>query len=478
MRTGSPGPRGGWALPTDSDYFQAMAMQSINPSTGAAIRSYPGASPAEVSATLAAAADASAAWSRRSFQDRAGFLRRVAANLRASSDSWARLIAEEMGKPVAQGKAEVEKSAWACDYFAEHGPGFLAPVDIPTESRRSYAAFQPLGLVLAVMPWNFPVWQVMRAAAPALVAGNVVALKHASNVCGVSGALEDLFDSSGLPRGVFSSLLVESREVAGLIADPRIQAVTLTGSAAAGRAVARAAGAALKKVVLELGGSDAYVVLEDADIELAARACAEGRLINAGQSCIAAKRMIVARSAREEFERALVREMSARKVGDPMDPATQVGPLARADLRETLAGQVSGSLEAGARCLLGGTVPGGPGFYYPPTVLTDVRRGMPAFDEEVFGPVAAVVPVEDEREAIRCANDSPFGLGAAVFTRDVERGERIAREELAAGSCFINAYVRSDPRLPFGGIKESGFGRELSAFGIREFVNIKTVYAA
>ena len=403
-------------------------------------------------------------------------MRKAARILRESREEWAGLMAEEMGKPVTQGLAEAEKSAWACDYFADNAEAFLATQEIATEAGKSYVVFQPLGVVLAVMPWNFPFWQVFRAAAPAIMAGNAMLLKHASNVCGCSIAIERIFEEAGFPEGVFKSLLLDSREIAALIKDPRIQAITLTGSSEAGRSVARTAGEALKKVVLELGGSDPYVILGDADLELAASSCAAGKLINSGQSCISAKRIVVVRSIRSRFEELLVRRMGEYRVGSPLDRGTQIGPLARADIRETVSAQVERTISAGARCTMGGTVPKGDGFFYPPTVLTDVRPGMAAFDEEVFGPVAAVVPVESEADAIRCANDSSYGLGAAVFTADLQKGERIAREELMAGSCFVNAYVRSDPRLPFGGIRESGFGRELSSFGIREFVNIKTVY--
>ena len=327
------------------------------------------------------------------------------------------------------------------------------------------------------MPWNFPFWQVFRFAAPALMAGNAGVLKHASNVPGSALAIEEVLRDAGLPDGLFSTLLVGAGRVAGLIADRRVVAVTLTGSTPAGRAVAETAGHHLKKTVLELGGSDPYVVLEDADIELAAKTCAKSRLINCGQSCIAAKRFIVVDAVREAFVEAFVAEMRAAKMGDPRDDATTVGPMARRDLRDELHGQVEASVAGGARCLVGGTIPDGPGAFYPPTVLVDVRPGTPAHDDELFGPVASVIAARDERDAIRIANDTSFGLGAAVFTRDLDRGLRIAELELEAGACFVNDLVKSDPRLPFGGIKESGYGRELAPFGIREFVNVKTVYA-
>jgi succinate-semialdehyde dehydrogenase/glutarate-semialdehyde dehydrogenase len=390
----------------------------------------------------------------------------------------ATLMALEMGKPVRQGRAEIEKCAWVCEYYAEHAARFLAPETVATDARRSFVTFQPLGVVLAVMPWNFPFWQVFRFAAPALMAGNAGLLKHASNVCGCALAIEDVFTEAGFPRGVFKTLLVGSGAVEGIIAHGAVKAVTLTGSAPAGRAVARAAGEHLKKTVLELGGSDAYVILEDADIEGAAAICAAARLINSGQSCIAAKRFILPASRETEFTDIFLQKMITARVGDPLDEATDVGPLARPDLRDDLHRQVVNSIRDGASCLSGGAIPAGPGAFYPPTVLAGVRRGMSAYDEELFGPVAALITVKDEEEAIRVANDTSFGLGAAVFTLDLERGERIAAARIEAGSCFVNSSVKSDPRLPFGGIKESGYGRELSHFGIREFVNVKTVSVA
>jgi succinate-semialdehyde dehydrogenase/glutarate-semialdehyde dehydrogenase len=326
------------------------------------------------------------------------------------------------------------------------------------------------------MPWNFPFWQVFRFAAPALMAGNVGILKHASNVSGCALAIQDLFREAGFPEPAFRTVLVGSERVASIIEAAEVKAVTLTGSTPAGQSVASRAGAVLKKTVLELGGSDPYVVLEDADLESAAETCVTSRLINSGQSCIAAKRFIVVEPVRRRFEELFVERMRARKVGDPLEPGVDLGPLARHDLRDSVHKQVEATVRAGARVLLGGKLPEGKGAFYPPTVLADVRKGMAAFDEEVFGPVAAIVPARDEDEAVKLANDSPFGLGAAVFTRDVARGERVAARALEAGNCFVNAFVRSDPRLPFGGIKESGYGRELSHFGIREFVNIKTVY--
>jgi len=424
---------------------------------------------------LEAVARAQIQWRDVSFTERGAILKRAAQLLRRDRDQHALLMAREMGKPIDQGRAEVEKCALCCDYFAEHAEAFLRAEEVRTEAAHSYVLFQPLGVLLAIMPWNFPFWQVFRAATQALMAGNACVLKHASNVCGCALAIEQVFRDAGLPEGLFRSLLLPSRDVAELIAHPAVAAVTLTGSTAAGKSVAATAGAHLKKTVLELGGSDAYVVLDDADIAAAAETCAASRLINSGQSCIAAKRFIVMRSVRAQFEQQLVERMRARKLGAPTEPGTQIGPQARHDLRDALHDQVQRTIAAGARVLLGATVPSGPGAFYPATVLTDVRPGMAAFDEETFGPVAAVIEANSEAEAVALANRSVFGLGAAVFTSDPQRGERVAAQ-LEAGCCFVNDFVRSDPRLPFGGVKESGYGRELSAFGLREFVNIKTVW--
>jgi succinate-semialdehyde dehydrogenase/glutarate-semialdehyde dehydrogenase len=456
----------------------AMGLVSVNPATGQPIGTYAETPPDEVRRIVTAAAAAQRAWAETSFAERASCLRRAAALLRERREDLARLMALEMGKPLAQGRAETDKCAWVCDHYAENAERLLAPEQVATDATRSYVAFRPLGVVAAVMPWNFPLWQVFRFAAPALMAGNGGVLKHASNVCGCALALEAVLHDAGLPRDLFRTLLLGSARVAELIDAPEVAAVTLTGSTPAGRAVAARAGERLKKTVLELGGSDAYLVLEDADLEAAAEACAAARLINSGQSCIAAKRFVVVDQVRGTFEELLVARMRARRMGDPLEEGVDLGPLARRDLRDELHAQVRASVAAGARVLLGGELPAGPGAFFPPTVLTEVRRGMAAADEELFGPVAAVIGVRDEAEAVRLANDSPFGLGAAVFTRDLARGERLAREALEAGSCFVNAFVRSDPRLPFGGIKDSGYGRELASFGIREFVNVKTVYVA
>jgi succinate-semialdehyde dehydrogenase/glutarate-semialdehyde dehydrogenase len=452
-----------------------MGLDSIDPATGERFASYQEHDEAEVHDRLVRAASAQRRWQRYSFVDRAVPLRRAAELLEERAGEYAVLMAHEMGKPRADGVGEAKKCASGCRYYAEHAAAFLADEEVATEAKKSFIAYQPLGVLLAVMPWNFPFWQVFRAAAPALMAGNGVVLKHAANVTGCALAIERLFADAGLPDGLFAALLIGSDRVAGVVERPEVAAVTLTGSVAAGKAVAAKAGSVVKKTVLELGGSDAYVVLEDADLEAAVAACTKSRLINSGQSCIAAKRFVVVEPLRAAFERGMVERMRAAQVGNPLQPGVEVGPQARVDLRDQLHAQVEKSVAAGARLLLGGDVPAGPGAFYPPTVLADVRPGMPAYEEELFGPVAAILPARDEGDAVRIANDSVFGLGGAVFTRDLARGERVARE-LAAGCCFVNDFVRSDPRLPFGGVKESGYGRELGEIGIREFVNVKTVW--
>jgi succinate-semialdehyde dehydrogenase/glutarate-semialdehyde dehydrogenase len=401
-------------------------------------------------------------------------LERVAQELRQQRERLAREVTREMGKPLSQARAEIEKCAWVCEYYAQHGPQFLAPEEVRTEARRSYVRFDPLGVVLAIMPWNFPYWQVFRFAAGAVMAGNTVVLKHAANVSMAALSIERTWRRAGAPSGLFQAVLVETEEVPRLIADPRIAAVTLTGSEQAGRAVARLAGEHLKKCVLELGGSDAFIVLADADLDRAATAAAEARTINSGQSCIAAKRIIVERAAMSRFLPAFVSAMRGMKVGDPFAPDTRIGPLARADLVENLQRQVEESQRLGARVELGGQPLPGPGFFYPPTVLTRVRPGMPAFDEELFGPVAAVISARDAADAIRLANATRYGLGAALWTRNLRRAEELAAQ-LDVGAVHINDVVHSDPRLPFGGVKASGYGRELGSYGIKEFTNIKSV---
>jgi succinate-semialdehyde dehydrogenase / glutarate-semialdehyde dehydrogenase len=453
-----------------------MALETINPTNGERVREYKEASAGEVESAIANAHAAFEDWRRTPFAKRATHMRFAASLLRERQADLAHLMAIEMGKPLAQGRGEAEKCAWVCEYYAEASEGYLAREPVKTDASSSYVAFAPLGVVLAVMPWNFPLWQVFRFVAPGLMAGNAGLLKHSSNVCGSALAIEEILRDAGFPRGLFRTLLVSSGRVAGVIESPLVRAVTLTGSTPAGQAVAAKAGALLKKTVLELGGSDPYLVLEDADLELAAESCAASRLINSGQSCIAAKRFIVVEPVRRQFEEIFVERMRARKMGDPLESGVDLGPQARRDLRDELDQQVAKSVAQGARAILGGTPSEGPGAFYPPTVLTGVTKGMPAYDEELFGPVAAVISARNEADAVRIANDTTFGLGAAVFTEDVARGERLAAEQIEAGSCFVNSFVKSDPRLPFGGIKESGYGRELSSFGIREFVNVKTVY--
>jgi succinate-semialdehyde dehydrogenase/glutarate-semialdehyde dehydrogenase len=455
-----------------------MPLVARNPANGALIAEYPETSPEDVERAIHSAQGSHLEWKRTSFAHRAELMGKAAAILRKNAREFGELMTREMGKPISGGVSEAEKCAWVCEYYAENAQEFLADRKVDTDASRSFITFQPLGVVLAVMPWNFPFWQVFRFAAPNLMAGNAGLLKHASNVPGCALAIQEVFQEAGFPPDLFKTLLIPGSRVDEVIEHPLVRAVTLTGSTPAGKAVAAKAGEMLKKTVLELGGSDPYVILEDADIDEAASVCATARLINSGQSCIAAKRFVVVEAVRETFEERFVAAMAEAKMGDPMEDDTMVGPQARIDLRDDLHDQVVRSMEAGARCVLGGQVPQGPGAYYPATVLTDVGPGMPAYSEELFGPVASIIPVKDEEEALRVANDSLFGLGAAVFTQDLDRGTRIAREELDAGACFVNAFVRSDPRLPFGGVKESGYGRELSPFGIMEFVNIKTVWVS
>jgi succinate-semialdehyde dehydrogenase/glutarate-semialdehyde dehydrogenase len=454
-----------------------MSIQSINPATGEILETFTETSPADLERIVAAAHAAFLTWREVPFATRAEPMRRAAGILRGRRDELARTMALEMGKPIAQGEAEVDKCAWTCEFYADQAATYLTPQPRQTDASLSYVRFDPLGLILAVMPWNFPFWQVFRFAAPALMAGNAGLLKHASNVPRCALQIEEVFREAGFPRGLFATVLVPSRVVAGLIADPRIAAVTLTGSDHAGSQVAERAGRELKKTVLELGGSDPFIVLADADVATAARTAADARLVNSGQSCIAAKRFIAVEPVADAFVARFADELRARRMGDPLDRATQVGPQARADLRDTLHAQVEESIKRGARRVLGGEVPPGPGAFYPPTLLAAVDRGMPAFDEETFGPVAAVIRAKEDADAVRLANDSVFGLGASLWTQDQARAERLAAQ-IEAGSIFVNGLVKSDPRLPFGGIKRSGYGRELSEYGIREFVNIKTVWIA
>ncbi|HET7605685.1 MAG TPA: NAD-dependent succinate-semialdehyde dehydrogenase [Sphingomicrobium sp.] len=451
-------------------------IRTINPATGESGKSYDETSLDEALAAAAAARAAFLDWRRTDFGERSAIIRRAAGILRARKDEFARLMTEETGKTVTDGRAEIAKCAVHCDWFADQAAHYLADEPVDIGGGEAFVTFNPLGVVLAVMPWNFPFWQVFRFAAPALMAGNGALLKHASNVPGCALAIADVLHEAGVPKELFRTLLLPSRDVAALIKDDNVAAVTLTGSVAAGRSVATAAGSVLKKCVLELGGSDAYLVLEDVDVAAAAQVAATARMVNGGQSCIAGKRFIVVRSILERFEEALVEAMSAYATGDPTREETKLGPMVSVDARDHIHEQVAQSIDKGARLLLGGKVPDRPGAWYPATVLSDVRPGQPAHDEEVFGPVAAIIAADDQRDAIRIANASEYGLGSGVLTADLDRGRRIAAEELEAGLSFVNENVRSDPRAPFGGVKHSGYGRECSSYGIREFVNIKTVH--
>jgi len=450
-------------------------IQSINPSNNTLIASYQEYDEKRIQSIIENAIAQFTNWSGVSFSKRAELLKKVAAILREDRKMLAELMTLEMGKPIIQSYAEVDKCAWVCDYYAENGEKFLMDEIVQTDFSKSYISFQPLGVILAIMPWNFPLWQVFRFAAPTLMAGNTAILKHASNVSGCALEIEKIFLRAGFPEFTFSTVLLSSSRIEEIISHPSVQAVSLTGSVPAGSSVASLSGRYLKKTLLELGGSDPYVVLRDADLKLAVETCVTSRLINAGQSCIAAKRFIVEAPIYDEFVELYTNLMASKKMGDPFDETNDIGPQASSKLRDELHQQVVESVSKGAVLKTGGFIPDYKGAYYPPTVLSDVQPGMPAFDEEIFGPVAAIVKAQDEDDAIRLANKSIFGLGAAVFTNDVAKGELIARNKLRAGSCFVNAFVRSDPRLPFGGIQQSGYGRELSIFGIREFVNIKTV---
>lgn len=450
-------------------------MQSVNPATGELINEYPEHTESEVAGRLERAGAAFRDWSLRPLSERTALLRALAGGLRADLASHAALMTAEMGKPIAQAEAEVGKCATTCDWFANRAAALLEPEFMATEAAMSYVRFDPLGVVLAVMPWNFPFWQVIRCAVPALAAGNTVVLKHASNVPGCALTLEAAFRKAGFPEDAFSTLLVPARAVGGIIAHPVVRAISLTGSEAAGRQVAALAGASLKKTVLELGGSDAFVVLADADVEYAALQAALARTLNNGQSCIAAKRFIVEEPVAARFETAFVASMASLRVGDPRDRRVHLGPLARPDLVDELEDQVRRTVAAGAALRLGGRRQEGPGCYFPPTVLTGVEPGMAAFDEETFGPVAPVTRARDAGHALELANHSRYGLGGSIWTADAGRGRALAAR-FEAGAVFVNESVKSDPRVPFGGVKDSGYGRELAGFGLREFVNVKTVW--
>lgn len=451
-------------------------FHTINPATEEKIAEYTYATESEISEQVDKTFESWKKWRLTDYPQRAEVLAELSKLLESEKNSLADLITTEMGKPLSQSISEVEKCAWVCKYYAENGPQFLKDEEIKTEAQSSYVHFAPMGTVVAVMPWNFPFWQVFRFAAPGLFAGNACILKHSSNTIGCGLKIQKLFEQAGFPKHLLASMVISSKQMEFLLSNEKVAAVTLTGSVGAGKAIGSLAGKYLKKSVLELGGSDAYVICDDADLDLAAETCVKGRLINTGQSCIAAKRFIVTKKNLEAFTQKVKSLLENKKMLDPQDSKSDLGPMARKDLRDELHEQVQKSINAGAICELGGQIPEGRGYYYPATLLTNVSKGMPAYDEELFGPVAAIIPAENEDDAINIANDNSFGLGSAVFSQNLNKAQQIAMKKINAGCCFINDFVKSDPRLPFGGVKESGYGRELSTYGIKEFVNIKTIY--
>jgi acyl-CoA reductase-like NAD-dependent aldehyde dehydrogenase len=452
-----------------------MRLESINAATGETLGKFDFWEDDRLEAALQNAEEASHQWRKRTVGERAEHVGALADHLREQADELARLASMEMGKPIREARAELEKSAWACEYYAEHAEAMLSAEPVATDASRSYIDYEPLGTVFAIMPWNFPFWQVFRHVAPTLAAGNTLLLKHAPNVPQVAAAIENLIREAGVPEGVFVNLPIDIEQSAKVIADGRVHAVTLTGSERAGRSVAALAGQNLKKAVLELGGSDPFIVLDDADLDLVLEQAVAARFQNGGQSCIAAKRMILTEGIADAFVERFVEAVQALKVGDPLDEETRIGPMARADLRDQLAQQVEDSISSGAHCLLGGHAMDGPGHFYAPTVLDHVGVGMPAYHEELFGPVATLIRVKDADEALEVANSSRFGLGGSVWTGDTVSGERLA-QAIESGCAFVNGMVKSDPRLPFGGVKASGYGRELGVQGIHEFVNVKSVW--
>lgn len=454
-----------------------MNVQTIDPASGEALQTYALMDETALDSALSESVRAQVRWRGTTHDERRRCLHTAAGILKQRASQYAQLMMREMGKPLAQGEAEIRKCASSCEYYADHAQQMLARRPVHIDGGDAYVEFQPLGVIFAVMPWNFPFWQVFRFAAPTLAAGNGAVLKHASNVTGCALEIAKVFADAGFPDGLFQTLLIDHTQSERVIRDPRIRAVSLTGSVAAGRRIGQIAAGELKKSVLELGGSDAYLVLEDADIERAADHCVAGRLVNGGQSCVAAKRFIVGDAVREAFQSAVLQRLKQAKVGNPAERDTQVGPMARADLRDELHEQVRESIAKGAHCLLGGEKPEQAGAFYPVTFLTDVKPGMPAYEQELFGPVATLIAARDEEDALRIANDSVFGLGGAVFTGDASRGERVAAA-MDCGMVGINRQLVSDPHLPFGGVKQSGLGRELGEFGILEFVNIKSVTRA
>lgn len=451
-----------------------MTIQTVNPATGEILKIYEAMPMTGLNQLIEASHQAFLKWRTTEFADRSSKLRHTAEILLTHKQNYAILITHEMGKPIKQSIAEIEKCAWLCNHFADHAAEYLKPTIIKTEMTKSYVMYQPLGTIFAIMPWNFPFWQVFRFAGPALMAGNACLLKHAPTTTGCGLAIEKIFCEAGFPENLFSTIIIDADLAEKIIEHPKIAGVTLTGSVRAGKQVGAEAASHLKKAVLELGGNDPYLILEDADLDHAAEQCVKSRLNNSGQTCIAAKRLIVVDAIRENFEKIIIAKAQTYKVGNPMDEKIQLGPLARADLRDMVQQQVDESIAKGAELVMGGQPTSGEGFFYPVTVLKNVTPGMPAYDAEIFGPVITLISAKDENDAIRIANDSPYGLGAAVFTKNFTRGEKIA-QQLEAGTCCVNTLVASDPRLPFGGIKSSGFGRELAAQGIHEFTNIKTV---
>ena len=450
-------------------------MQSINPFDNKLLNTFEEFTSEKIDSIIHESYQAFLGWKETDLSYRSELLFNVAKRLKARREADARLMTMEMGKPISQSLAEVDKCAFLSEYYANNGAEFLKDKYIEADSSSSYISFQPLGIILGVMPWNFPYWQVFRFALPTLLAGNVCLLKHAPNVTGCALAIEKIFEESGFPKNIFRTLVIETNLVENILSNDHVKAVSLTGGTKAGKSIASLAGKYLKKSLLELGGSDPYIILEDADLESAVKNSIFSRLINSGQSCIAAKRFIIVKNVYEKFENIFVDEMKKVVMGNPLDEKTTLGPQARIDLRDQLHKQVIDSIHAGAELILGGEIPNLEGAFYPPTILRNVKKGMPAYDDEMFGPVAALIIAEDEDDAIRIANDSVYGLGAAVFTENLEKGNLIARTKLNAGLCFVNTFVKSDPRLPFGGINQSGYGRELSEFGLHEFVNLKTV---
>ena len=452
-----------------------MSFTTINPSTEEIIQEYNELNFSEIENKLNLSNKIFKEWNKISIHIKSDLMLDVANILRNNKNKYAELMAIEMGKPITQGNSEIEKCAWVCEYYAKNAEDFLKKFEIKTEFSKTYISYQPLGTVLAIMPWNFPFWQVFRFAVPTLMAGNCGFLKHSRNTMGCAIEIENIFFEAGFPTGVFQNLIIGSSQVKSIIEHESIAAVTLTGSTPVGKEVASIAGQNIKKTVLELGGSDPYIILKDADLENTVESCVTAKFINTGQSCIAAKRFIVEESIYSEFINLFKEKTKIKKIGNPLNVDVNIGPMARKDLKNELHEQVIKSIEKGAKSILCGKIPDSKGYFYNPTMLIDVEKGMPAYDEEIFGPVASIIPAKNEKHAIEIANDSIYGLGAAIFTSDIEKGEYIAKNQIQAGACFVNDFVRSDPRLPFGGIKQSGYGRELSSIGIKEFTNLKTI---